>query len=336
MNKHLLSLTLIVLLGLLGGYLLNQQGADQGLPERGPLLPELAEQGNAIQSIRVQNAQQGDIQAKLQDGQWVLASTFPADAEKLAELVQALVDAQKLQQKTANAEYFHRLGLQDIEVTDSVASLLTIDAANQRWQVLVGNVPASGHGRYVRMAGDEQSWLIDKDLDIPVTELDWMRQPILDVSKDEVTALSRTDEPGWSMVRNEQSTEFELAAMPTGRGLKYAAVLSGVVSNLVNLHFEQVQAWDASLWQSYTPVADFSLQTNSKGQINIQLAQAEGRHFVHFNQESEESEPAYWQRWIFQISDFSAGQLNKVLEDFLAEPPAPQDKLPVSNLDEGQ
>lgn len=336
MNKHLLSLTLIILLGVVAGYLLQQNSADQGLPERGALLPELASQGNAIRSLRVQNAQQSDIQARFEDGKWVLANAFPADAEKLAELVQALVDAQKLQQKTANPKQLHRLGLQDITASDSAASLLTIDTGSQRYQLLVGNVPASGHGRYVRMATDNQSWLIDSDLEIPVSDLDWMRQPILDITKEDVLAVTRTDEPGWLMGRNEAGGEFELQSMPEGRELKYAGILSGMVSNLVNLHFEQVQRWDEALWQTYTPVLDLRLDTVEQGAIVMQLAQSQGRHYVRLYPQQATEESPYWQQWIFQISDFSATQLNKVMEDFLAEPPAPQEKLPVNVKDEGQ
>ncbi|GAB3022264.1 DUF4340 domain-containing protein [Bowmanella dokdonensis] len=334
MNRHVLYLLLILLLGGLGGFLLMQKDQQVGGLEQGLLLPELAARAGDLVTIRVQDGQGQNIEVSLVDGQWRVSShgQYPADEEKLSQLLTELLEAKKLQAKTGQAEHYHRLGLQDIDAPDSSASLLTISTATQSWQLLVGNVPASGQGQFVRMADGGQSWLIDQGLSLPVLARDWMRQPVLDIPEENVASVSRLDaNQRWQVKRTTMTEDFLLASKPDGRMLKYATILNGLVSNLTNINFEDVRPLEDSFWQSLTPVASLQLSLFDGTELTLELAVQDGKHFLRV---SGTEQGAYWENWLYQVSNFTASQINKEQEDFLAEPAEPEDKLPVS-VEEG-
>ncbi|WP_102796629.1 DUF4340 domain-containing protein [Bowmanella denitrificans] len=335
MAKHLLSLLLVLLLAVGAGFLLLTQEDGQAKLQQGPLLPALAEQGSHVTHLAIQDAQGLLIEAELVDGKWLVSSEggYPADEQKLAELLQSLVDANRLQAKTRQPEHFHRLGLQALDAPGSTASLLTLEATQHSWQLLIGNTPNSGHGRYVRFADDQQSWLIDQDLSLPMAARDWMRQPILDFDKQQIASISRLDGSAWQILRDSaEQPDYQLAAMPKGRELKYATVLNSVVTNLLGLNFEERLVVDEKFWQAPLQ-AVFQMVTFDGQQVDIALLQKDDKHYVRFT--TSTGQP-YWQGLTYQISGFSANQLAKTREDFLAEPAAPQNKLPVGHLDEGE
>lgn len=334
MAKHLLSLFLILLVGTGAGWFLLQQEGGQDMLQQGPLLPELAEQGSQIQRVELLDAQGLSVQAEQVDGKWLISSEggYPADEEKLAELVQALVDAKRLQAKTRQPAHFHRLGLQELDAPESTVSQLTLQSASHSWQLLIGNTPASGHGRYVRFANDNQSWLIDQDISLPMAARDWMRQPILDLQNEQIASVARIDGSGWQISRDTAEQDFVLVNQPQGRELKYATVLNALVSNLLSINFEERLVMDEAFWQQPLQ-ASMQVNTFDGEQIQLSLLELEDKHYVRFTANQSH---AYWQGTTYQISGFSANQLAKQTEDFLAEPPLPQNKLPVGHVEEGE
>ncbi|MBN7821454.1 DUF4340 domain-containing protein [Bowmanella yangjiangensis] len=335
MAKHLLSLFLVLLLGTGAGWFLFLQDSQPDVLKQGPLLPELAEQGSKIQRLAMLDAQGLSIEAEQVDGKWLISSEggYPADEQKLAELLQALVDAKRLQAKTRQVNQFHRLGLQALDAPGSTVSQLTLETDDRSWQLLVGNTPASGHGRYVRFANDNQSWLIDQDLTLPMAVRDWMRQPILNLDKQQIASISRLDGKGWRISRESaEQTDFVLNKLPSGRELKYASVLDSLLANVLNLNFEERLVVGEEFWQAPLQ-ASMQLVTFDGQQVDLSLLESEEKHYVRFT--SQSSAP-YWQGETYLISGFSANQLDKQVEDFLAEPPAPENKLPVGHVEEGE
>lgn len=327
MQKHLLSLFLICLLGVLAGYLLLQRDAQTPELQSGPFIPQLQQASDTVNEVVVVTTEGERIEAELENGLWRLSSHghYPVDRQKLATLIQDVINARKLQAKTSREQQLYRLGLAESE--QGPPAELIIKSDQDSWNVIVGNKPSAGLGHYVRFADSFQAWLIDQSLSLPVSARDWMRQPILDVSPDEIDSVSRQDSVTWSISRNAADTGFQLQPMSEKQQLSYTGVLDSFVSNILNLSFEQLVDADATFWETLTPEAEFSLVLRDGRQIKLALAKDDDAHYAVY---SVDSGSPYWQNWFYKISGFSAGQLLKSAQDFVAESEPQEEKLPVN------
>ncbi|ALS97813.1 DUF4340 domain-containing protein [Lacimicrobium alkaliphilum] len=327
MQKHLLSLFLICLLGVLAGYLLLQRESQNPELQSGPFIPQLQQASDAVNEITVVTTNGERIEAVLEDDLWRMSSHghYPVDKQKLAALIQDVINARKLQPKTSREAQLYRLGLAESE--QGQPAELSIRSNQDSWNIIVGNKPSAGLGHYLRFADSSQAWLVDQSLSLPVSARDWMRQPILDVSMDEVVSVSRQDSVSWDINRDSPDTDFQLQPMSEEQQLSYTGVLDSYVSNILNLSFEQLVDADAAFWDSLTPVAEFSIVLRDGRQITLEMAKEEDTHYAVY---SVNSGSPYWQNWFYQISGFSAGQLLKSAQDFVADDEPPKQKLPVN------
>jgi hypothetical protein len=103
---------------------------------------------------------------------------------------------------------------------------------------------------------------------------------------------------------------------------------------VLDLGFEAMQSKDKTNWNQFEPVASLSLSLSTGKVIEIALAEFQDKSYVMM---SGDVPQAYWQDWVYQLSDFNAGKLNKVIADFIDDPseslPAVPETLP---LDEGE
>jgi predicted Rdx family selenoprotein len=327
MHKHLLSLLLICLLGVLAGYLLLQRESQHPELQSGPFIPQLQQASDAVNQITVVTTNGERIEVVLEDDLWRMSSHghYPVDTQKLATLIQDVIKARKLQAKTNREEQLYRLGLAKSE--QGQPAELSIKSNQDSWDLIVGNKPSTGLGHYLRFADSSQAWLVDQSLSLPLSARDWMRQPILDVSMDEVVSVSRQDSVTWGINRDSADKDFQLQPMSKAQKLIYAGVLDSYVSNVLNLSFEQLVDADAAFWDSLTPVAEFSIVLRDGRHITLALAKEEDAHYAAY---SVDSGSPYWQNWFYKVSGFSAGQLLKSAQDFVAGNQRPKDKLPVN------
>ncbi|WP_088331737.1 DUF4340 domain-containing protein [Lacimicrobium sp. SS2-24] len=328
MQKHLFSLLLIGLLGLLAGYLLINAQNNQAELQSGPLLPELEEAAANVDKMVLLTAGGEKIEVLRDGDSWLMSSHgyYPVSTQKLADLLQDVVDARKLQPKTQRQEQLYRLGLASSEQGEPAE--LTLYTKTSDWKILVGNKPSSGLGHYVRFADSTQAWLIDQTLSVPVSAQDWMRQPILDMGVSSVLSIRRNDGTPWKVTRDTAEGEFVLEQRDADEPLRYEGVLQNYVSTLMGLNFEERVDAEQGFWDSLNPAADFTIELEDGRQISLALAKAEEQYYVSY---SLESGTAYWQNSFYQISGFSAGQLLKGQADFMAEENPSQEKLPVNS-----
>ncbi|WP_416305647.1 DUF4340 domain-containing protein [Neptunicella sp. SCSIO 80796] len=335
MNKQIGIFILAVALAAVAGVLVMNKNNSSALPEKGVLLEGLKADVTKLDHIQIDKAQGLNFSAQLVDGQWLVAelNNYPVDQDKLSKLLKSLVAAQRVQAKTTKPEYFDRLGLRDISDQDSLATQVTLSAGTKSWSLLVGSSPERGHGQYVRLSGKNQSWLIDQNLELPMTDTDWLKQPILPNELQQIKQVQRVGKQGWTIEKSDpEQTNYTLVALPEGRLLKYPGVLNSVVTAISQLNFEQIQPNDEELWNSYTPTLQLIVGSEAGQSYTLELAELDDAHYVRF---SSQQPGQYWQNRIYTISSFSAQQLNKSLDDFLQDE---KSELPVSETvtDEGE
>jgi hypothetical protein len=336
MGKQLLPLTFLLMLVATAGYFLIKESRPTNV-EKGLLFDNLAQQANQIKQIRISNHQGLLLDASLQQDKWIAngvqqVGSYPLEPIKLTQLVQSLMQASLYQAKTSKPENYVRLGLQDLDTEDSLAVLVELVANEKTWAVLVGG-KAPGGENYVRLPQQAQTWLLDQEIALPLDANNWLKQPILDVATQDITKLSRIDSSSWSIGKNDAEVGgYALSPMPKARSLKYDSILEGTVAAFATLNFDQIKPRDDAFWHSLKLSAKFELTTLVGDKIKAELAEKDNEFFIRF---SSQTLTAYWQNWTYKLSGFSAGQLNKQLNDFLLEPESEIEQLEPQKVDEG-
>lgn len=284
------------------------------------LFDDLHKLANQINSVEIKNTQGVLYSAKKSDDRWITTfdpelPAYPVSEINLTGFVETMMSAKLVEAKTSKPKNYARLGLQSIDVDDSLASLVTLKTDQKSWQVLVGNKVSVGDGQYILKMGGSQSWRTDKTINLPIDKFSWLKQPILPYQPKDISSVSRVDSLDWQIVRSA-SGDFELMNMPTGKELRYASILNSIVSNLISLDFEQLLAADEEFSQPLKVLTQLEVVTKDKNVFQVVVSELNNKHLITF---SSDSNSEYWQQWYYQISNFSAQQLIKTLKDFISQ-----------------
>jgi hypothetical protein len=195
----------------------------------------------------------------------------------------------------------------------------------QSWQVLVGNKVTLGEGHYILKPDDAQSWRTDKTINLPFDKFSWLKRPILPYQVQDIISISRVDSLDWHITKSANS-DFYLINMPKDRELEYPSILNSIVSNLISLDFERLirideaavdeDAVDEEFTQSLKVLTQLEVNTAEQKIFQMVVSELDDKYYVNF---TSKGPPDYWQKWYYQISNFSAKQLIKTLDDFLVE-----------------
>jgi len=324
MKQNIVPIAMVAMLVLLLGLYLASNQSGQ-LPEQG-LLFDQQDVAN-IEKLVLKNHEGEVLTAFLQQGKWWISwsdngveKQYEADRGKLSTFLQQLVEAKTVEAKTTKAQNYVRLGVEAIEETDSQALLLSIWADGQQWPgLLMGKKASSGYGQYVRYAQQEQSWLIDKQFELPMLYNDWLQQPILTLNKASIESVQARLANGhilWQL--NQQKNTLSLQHMPEAGVLKYDAVLSNYLDNMLAIQFQGLKL-KAELEQELLNLQIIlHIQTQNEEQVEVAIYQDKQQNYW-LAPSSEKGE-----QWYYQISDIGFSQLNKSKQDFLQ----PQESSP--------
>jgi hypothetical protein len=211
------------------------------------LVPELTAALGDVERVTVVKAN-GETVATLEKrpDSWVVADKhgYVADAAKLRQALTALAEARILEQKTATPELYSRLGVEDVTGENAAGISVALTAPGRTLPtIILGNAEGSRY-RYARRAGEAQSYLIDRNPDVPRAAAQWVDSRIVDVRGDRVREVTITHADG-EVVRVSKATpelaNFEVADVPGGRELSYPGVANVIGNALRELKLEDVE-----------------------------------------------------------------------------------------------
>ncbi len=246
-NVLILLATVVVLVALV---LFGQRSGNRG---SGKLFaPSLEAALNDIERVTITKANNETVVAlERKPGGWVATnkSGYPADVGKLRQGLRALAEAKILEQKTANPDLYSHLGVEDISGDKAAGIAIALTANGTELPVLIlGNPDGSKH-RYVRRAGETQSYLIDKNPEFARGVGQWLDAQIADVRGDRIAQVTIT-QPDGPVVRiskpNKDAANFDVADVPKGRELLYPGVANVIGTSLRELNLEDVEPAAAS------------------------------------------------------------------------------------------
>ena len=211
------------------------------------LLPELEDVFNDVDEIVVTKAGDEKV-ATLDRGAdgWSVAEKdgYPADVGAIRQALLAISEAKIVETKTANPDYYDRLGLTSVDQEDSAGTAVTIRYDDKTLPTIIFGDTEGTNYRYARPADDAQSLLIDRDPKLPRETSGWLRAEILDVQGDRVQQVTIDHADGETVVINKEGraqTNFSVAPIPEGRELRYPGVANVIGNSLRSLKLEDVR-----------------------------------------------------------------------------------------------
>lgn len=315
------------------------------------LLPDLSDQLNLLNQITITTAgNKKAVTLQKAADHWVVAERegYPADIGLLRSQLVALSQAKILETKTSNSELYHRLGVQDVSSSDATGQEISLKSSTYSRRIIIGNPgPQINSTRYVRINGEETSWLIDKNISINQQTAHWLQKDLFDIASDRIATIKITgaDDSVVEMLNADPKTASFKAAHLQKPTDEFADALIHLVSN----------ALDSFQLLDVVPVKKFpeDVQKTSTGKyvtfdgivLNLTTYNQDDRHFVRIesyfdeelvNQEAlkalEEAGHAYSiddakalvmqlrkksDGWIFQIPNVSHDALAQTYENML-------------------
>jgi len=219
------------------------------------LIPDLEATLGDLERVTVVKAN-GEAVATLEKrpDNWVVADKhgYAANAAKLRQALTALAEARIVEQKTANPELYGRLGVEDVAGANAAGISIALTAPDRMLPtIILGNAEGSRY-RYARRAGEAQSYLIDRNPDVPRAAAQWVDSVIVDVRGDRVREVTVTHPDGEVVHISKASSElanFEVADVPNGRELSYPGVANVIGNALRELNLEDVEPASAAAEQ---------------------------------------------------------------------------------------
>lgn len=264
-QKQLLGLGVVavVLMGL-AVYLSESRKPAEEAPVAGPLAPGLEAGLNEVNQVVVQAAGGETITLKRGGAGWGVEEKqgYAADVGKLRELLLNLAQAQRMEAKTAVEASYPVLGVQDVDAEGASNVLLRIaGAGSQELAVILGQNNSRGAGTFVRLQGEAQSWLVDRNLAAEKTASDWLQRDLMDIAANRITGVE-VQPPEGGPVRIEANSggegDFRVANLPSGREPASAFVSDATAGFLAGLRIDDVRRAEG-----YAPAEDAQATTAS-------------------------------------------------------------------------
>lgn len=262
------------------------------------LFPDLMEELAEVNKISLEQSSGIVFQAELIAGMWMTSllsekHDFPVDQQAIQTMLNDLASATVEALKTQNPKKHALLGVEPVSVSGSTSKLIRLETPHSTRELVIGYPSKHSNGSFVRLENDNQSMLIDRDIQLPASQEAWLQRPLLSLDTNSLKAIEIDSLPAITKELEDLPIEF-LSALTK---LDY---LSALERQNVLLN-----------WFTREPARVIKLTTN------------DNRHKLSLfeNKESEQvwllvdSEANIWQQhWAFELSAASASALMMSIE----------------------
>jgi len=254
-RKHFSWLLLVTFLVGAAVLLIPQQTAKDSVPGTGLLLPGMEESVNDIEWLQLTAAGNQVVATLQRQGDvWVMqeAAGYRADWNRLRNLLSSLAQAQVVEPKTSNPEFYGRLGVEDVDAESAAGVMISFSSGSGLPAVILGNEARGRTGQYVRLADSAESALIDTLLDVPADRSEWLETEIIDITDAEVVEVRITHSEGevvHAVKASADDENFQLQDIPVGREIKSEWSVNALGNVLAGLEFDETAAQDSLDWE---------------------------------------------------------------------------------------
>jgi hypothetical protein len=300
-NVKILAVVVLLLFGIL--FALNSGDRRESPVGDNILFPELKSRLNDINVVTITDAdgaitlrREGDDDGSPTGGRWIAPDHggYPVDTGSLRELLLAIADARKLEQKTSDPALYERLGVEDPREDGGDGVLVSARGDDAAISLILGDT-AQREFRYARIPEQAPSWLIDQNPVIPDDSAGWLLPDIVNVDASRIrSAVIRHADAEVVAIRKEDADDvnFEVENIPEGRVLRYPSVANSIPGVLSNLVLEDVRADDIQGEELAT--AEFHTFDGLELLIGIRSRAVAGENADDEEAHSEDTEQQHW------------------------------------------
>lgn len=228
------------------GQRVDRTGSAAGGSVGAALLPDLEAELNSVTEVEIVGAG-GEPVATLRRGDdgWSVDELdgYPADIGKIRGALVALAEAKIIEEKTSNADFYDRLGVQPVERDDARGLKVRISTPEHEFPPIVLGDTAGANDRFARRSDESPSFLIDRDPELPTTAARWAVADIIDLPSSRVQRVEIAHADGERLAiskRTRDETSYTVESVPEGRELQYATIANVTGNALGNLRLEAV------------------------------------------------------------------------------------------------
>ncbi len=209
------------------------------------LFPDLKTQLDAVTGVTVTDAD-SEVTLAREGERWIVPGKggYEANTAVLRDLLVAIAEARKVEQKTSNSEYYDRLGVLPPDEEGSSGILVETAGPGAAAVSLILGEAVQREYRYARIPDEAQSWLIDRNPDIPDDAGGWLVPEIVDIPSSRIRSVSITHGDGEAInlyKTSEDAVNFEFEQVPEGRELSYPSVGNSIATAVGGLELEDVR-----------------------------------------------------------------------------------------------
>lgn len=324
-KRHFSILLLITIVVALAVFLMPSRTGRDASVEPTVFLPGLSDRVNELEQVRITNNGGADVVTlEREEGGWVVAELYryPADWSVLRPLLANLSQAEVIEVKTANSNYYDRLGVEDPTAEGAAGALVEFPGAEGLPAVIVGNSVEGREGQYMRQADEARSVLVDRSIDVPLDPSGWLLPEIVDVPESEVLEV-RITHPDGEVVRihrnDTEVTDFTLADIPEGRKTRSAWTINQIASVLSDLELEGVAPVGEVDWDN---ALELQVRAEDGLTVNASLVEDEALRWIRLQADGAERAEAINERvegWAYQFALYKYDAANKRMENLLEQ-----------------
>lgn len=225
-------------------------------------LPELADQANRIDSIRVRT---GGWQVSLakRGERFVDASGFPARLETIRDLVTGLAGLTIEERKTARPERYAELEVDAPGSPNSSGRRVELSVAGKRVADLVvgkrdPTVGGTQGGQFARRSDSATSWLLRGAANLPESRAGWFDTTLFEAASDRIAGVRIVDADGHSLELRPKGKGLEVIGAPDG-SRPDSGRIDQIRRVLEKIHFVDVRA--AATLRGVAPGTRIELET---------------------------------------------------------------------------
>jgi hypothetical protein len=272
-SKTLVMLALVTVVIVLAAIVVRQQSTT--IPQQGKaLFPELLTRINDVTEVKGTSAE-GSYTLQLRDGRWVVKEkeAYPANADKVRQLLFGLGQLRRVEPKTSNPELYDQIGVQDVDAKGAKSVQIKLSDAKGETlaEIIVGKhqlskADLSQREYFVRSPGDPQSWLVEGKLPEDKSPSNWLRKDILGLDPGRVREVRVTHADGQHLTlrrKNRSTTDYDLVGLPTGTEIESPYAINSIADAVTDLALDDVRPATA---------VDFK----NKGLLSVELSTFDG------------------------------------------------------------
>lgn len=269
------------------------------------------------------------------EGRWISSSPagYPADWGNIRSLIGALAAAKISELKTANPDYYERLGVRDASDPEATGVRIELATETTRWSVILGKKAASRQGQYARIPDQSTSVLLDTEIELSRDPIGWLEQEIVNLPVAEVRGVTIQHPDGAEISLRKFATDaadFILLGVPENRQARTGFTINAIGGGLAGLEMQKARGLET---------VDFSGAISARFEcfdgrvVNASLVQLEDESWIRISAEytpaegagDNEKEASAWvdklndgkSVWAFAIPEYKYKTLTRQLEDLL-------------------